>query len=326
MSESPQVIHRRWYALPRRRLAMWLGLSLFAIGGALFYLEFWYHHPVGSGPAGPEMDATRFATVWSERPVVLLGLGDSVTDGYGASPGHSYFSRLLAPAKTDPPELQSCNLRAVLPNITGQNDAISGTTSLELIEVTLPRLELFPPEVYGVVVLTTGGNDVIHNYGRTPPREGAMFGANWEQATDWISNYEVRLRQICDDISSRFPGGCTIFIANIYDPTDDVGDAEHAGLPSWPDGLKILHAYNDVIARVAKERSDVELVDMHSEFLGHGIHCRKFWSSHYRADDPNYWYFDNLEDPNDRGYDVIRRLYLLRMAEVLPARLKQVPP
>ncbi|MCB9951890.1 MAG: SGNH/GDSL hydrolase family protein [Planctomycetaceae bacterium] len=257
--------------------------------------------------------------------MVLLGLGDSITDGYGASPGKSYFNLLLKPASTDPPSLQHCHLPAVLPNIKGQNDAISGTTSLELVDVTLPRLEPFPPDVYGIVVLTTGGNDVIHNYGRTPPREGAMFGASWEQAATWVSNYEVRLGKICDDISSRFPGGCTIFIANIYDPTDDVGDAEHAGLPPWRDGLRILHAYNDIIARVAAERDDVELVDIHSEFLGHGIHCRKFWSAHYHAIDPYYWYFDNLEDPNDRGYDAIRRLYLQRMAEVLPEKFPEMP-
>ena len=54
---------------------------------------------------------------------------------------------------------------------------------------------------------------------------------------------------------------------------------------------------------------------MHAEFLGHGIHCRKFWTKHYRAGDPHYWYYFNLEDPNDRGYDALRRLMLLKMIE-----------
>jgi hypothetical protein len=31
----------------------------------------------------------------------------------------------------------------------------------------------------------------------------------------------------------------------------------------------------------------------------------------------HYWYYFNLEDPNDRGYDALRRLFLLQMAEVL---------
>jgi hypothetical protein len=33
-----------------------------------------------------------------------------------------------------------------------------------------------------------------------------------------------------------------------------------------------------------------------------------------------YVYYGNLEDPNDRGYDAIRRLLLLAMGEVLRPR------
>ncbi len=72
-----------------------------------------------------------------------------------------------------------------------------------------------------------------------------------------------------------------------------------------------MAAYNEVLAQFADRHPDVTLIDMRSEFLGHGIHCTQFWHAHYRADDPHYWYWDNLEDPNDRGYDAIRRLYLI---------------
>lgn len=57
------------------------------------------------------------------------------------------------------------------------------------------------------------------------------------------------------------------------------------------------------------------LVDIHGAFLGHGINCTKNWTEHYRADDPHYWYDSNLEDPNERGYDAIRRLFLLKISE-----------
>ena len=120
------------------------------------------------------------------------------------------------------------------------------------------------------------------------------------------ATYEARgiarlegLDAILDQLSAKFLGGCHFYLANIYDPTDNVGDAQHAGLPAWPDGEKIIAAYNDIIAKCAERRADVELIDMHGLFLGHGIHCRKFWMPHYHADDPHYWYFDNLEDPND---------------------------
>ena len=89
----------------------------------------------------------------------------------------------------------------------------------------------------------------------------------------------------------------------------------------WPDGRQVLKAYNEVLARFADRHPDVTLIDMRAEFLGHGIHCTHFWHRHYREADPHYWYWDNLEDPNDRGYDAIRRLFLIEMARVLPGLL-----
>ena len=71
--------------------------------------------------------------------------------------------------------------------------------------------------------------------------------------------------------------------------------------------------FNQVIAHVCDSYENVHLVDIHSAFLGHGIHCRDRRNPYFREDDPHYWYFDNLEDPNDRGYDAIRRLFLLEM-------------
>ena len=129
--------------------------------------------------------------------------------------------------------------------------------------------------------MTTGGNDLIHDYGRSP-----------------------------------FPGGCKIFLADVYDPTDGVGDAHNAGLPKWRDGLAIHRAYNDVIHRCAARRSSVHLVPLYHEFLGHGIHCMQPWCEHYRPKDPHYWYAINLEDPNARGYDAIRRLFPIEIAKL----------
>ena len=80
--------------------------------------------------------------------------------------------------------------------------------------------------------------------------------------------------------------------------------------------MKLLAAYNEVIKSCAKKHATVHLVDFHDAFLGHGIHCRQFWASHYDRRDPHYWYYTNLEDPNERGYDAIRRLFLIEMAKV----------
>jgi hypothetical protein len=170
------------------------------------------------------------------------------------------------------------------------------------------------PDLLGLVVITMGGNDIIHNYGRTPPREEAMYGASLEEAKPWIENFGRRLESTFAQIESRFPGGCEIFLANIFDPTDGLGDAEQAGLPAWKDSMAILEAFNQVISHAAANRQNIHVVDIHGAFLGHGIHCTQFWRERFDWHDPHYWYFVNLEDPNERGYDVIRRLFLLEMA------------
>lgn len=296
--------------------------GLLLVVGALAYRHYWHARPIGSGPAGPSVSREAFGEIWSERPVLLLGIGDSVTAGYGASTTHGYFDRLAANPADELPDMQRVCLSRVLPNLTVRNIALSGSTSIECLEILVPKLETQDEVTFGIVVMTTGGNDIIHNYGRTPPREGAMYGATLLEARPWIDNFVERLSAIVDQIEAKFPGGCRIFIANIYDPTDDVGDAFNAGLPRWPEGLSLIHAYNDVIADLATLRPNVEMVDMHGAFLGHGIHCLQFWNPHYHADDPHYWYWDNLEDPNDRGYDALRRLFLNEMLRVLPGAMR----
>jgi hypothetical protein len=259
------------------------------------------------------VDRSPFAAAWTERRVLLLGVGDSITEGYGSSPGKSYFARLAGDGSDGFADVAGCSLRSVLPNLAVRNMARSCTVSqTHLGEVT--ALPVQDADVFGLVVMTSGGNDLIHDYGRSPPTPRGMYGATRSQAAPWIAGYEERLGTICDRLRERFPGGCLIFVGDIYDPTDGTGDIENAGLPAWPDGLEILAAYNAVIHRVAAARDWVTGVPIHDAFLGHGIHCRQPWHAHYRSEDPSYWYFDNLEDPNDRGYDAIRRLYLNAIA------------
>ncbi|MBD3675335.1 MAG: SGNH/GDSL hydrolase family protein [Planctomycetaceae bacterium] len=309
----------------RRGCLRWLVLiGLILIGGAAFYVNFWLYHPMGEGPAGPPVAAAPFEETWSERPVVLLGFGDSVIAGYGATSGKGVYDRLVKNPDDEFTDMQGISLSAVLPNLSENNLALSGSTSLEHLEILIPKIPKYSDETFGIVVATIGGNDIIHMYGRTPPREGAMYGATLKQAQPWIRNLEERLNTILDEIAERFPGGYHVFLANIYDPTDGIGDTVNAGLPAWPEGLKVLNAYNDIIQQTCTQRDDATLVDMHSAFQGHGIHSRQFWRSFYDADDPGYWYWDNLEDPNDRGYDALRRLFLNQMAEVLPERLQEL--
>jgi hypothetical protein len=133
-----------------------------------------------------------------------------------------------------------------------------------------------------------------------------MYGATLDEAKPWISNFEQRIELMIQKIESRFPGGCQIYLANIFDPTDGIGDTTRARLPEWKDAEPILNAYNDVISRCAQKHPNVHAVDIHAAFLGHGIHCTQFWRANYDWHDPHYWLYDNLEDPNERGYDAMR--------------------
>ena len=171
--------------------------------------------------------------------------------------------------------------------------------------------------------MTSGGNDLIHNYGRSPPREGAMYGATLEQARPWIENFDKRLGEMIELFEARFPGGCMIFLADIYDPSDGVGDAASAMLPDWPDCMAIHRAYNDAIRRCAAKTpvgprgADARRVS----WPRHSLHPAV--AEHYHLSDPHYWYAWNLEDPNTRGYDAIRRLFLIEIAKQA-GRLKRL--
>ncbi len=314
---------------PKRRLSrwiVWLALGGMLIGAGVAFRSFWLVRPVGAGPAGPHVSRAPFEHAWTQRKVLVLGLGDSVTAGFGAKkPSHTFFNRLTRNPPDEFPEMQGLCLSAVLPNMETDNIAVSGTTSLSHLDTIRDHLPHQDSKTFGVIVMTTGGNDLIHWYGRKPPREGAMYGATLQQAEPWIRSFRKRLGQMLDLIDERFPGGCQIFLADIYDPTDGVGDAPSAYLPAWAEGLAIHTAYNKVIHDVARERANVHLVRLRDTFLGHGTHCRQFWRSTYCRTDPTYWFYRNIEDPNDRGHDAARRAFLIEIARVLPGALQKQP-
>ena len=204
--------------LNRLRIIFALGLVLVLAASACLY--FWFSVPVGNGPAGPIVLGETFAQQWTNRPVLFVGLGDSVTAGFGARKGYSYFDRLVQNPTDEFQDMRGICLGKVFPKLTFTNLAISGSTSIELLEQELPHLAQADSNTLGIVVINTGGNDLIHNYGRTPSREQAMYGATLDEAKPWISDFERRIELMIQQIESRFPGGCQIYLANIFDPTD----------------------------------------------------------------------------------------------------------
>jgi lysophospholipase L1-like esterase len=317
----------------RRRLLVLLTVVLVLVGTFLWFaydlLLIATGLPIGSGPAGPEVPAVPFGQVWSHRQVVLLGVGDSITWGLGASGGGTYFNLLQANNDTLYPDMAGKDLSHVLPNLRTMNVAGNYTTTADHLARQLPSVPTFDPNVFGIVVVTSGGNDIIHDYGKTPPRDGAMYGCTLGQAQPWCVSLNGRLHELVRGLSTRFPGGCVILLANVYDPTDGRGLPEVFGLEGklgfapWPDAIAVLGLVNAGIEEMPRSFDNVYVVDIRGVMLGHGIYCKNRFASNYRGNDPTFWYYQNLEDPNPRGYDAIRRAFLLRIVETVPCRVRE---
>jgi lysophospholipase L1-like esterase len=292
---------KRSIATRLRLLACGLLFVVVCLG---WYYDAFLRHPQGDGPVAIPMAPIR--TNYLE-PSVLVGMGDSVTAGFGARKGWGYFDRLYEAPEGDWPDVAGSSLHKRWPNLMQTNIAISGSISIQH-EVLIDRLPMYAGR--GIVVMTSGGNDLIHAYGKAPPREGAMYGATLEQAGPWIAAFEKRYERMINKINAHFTNGCEIYIATIYDPSDGTGGLRYTGLPYWPDGVRILAAYNDIIRQMATRYKHVHVVEVHDAFLGHGLHARHWWESHFDWRDPHCWLYQNIEDPNERGYDAIRRLIL----------------
>ena len=272
--------------------------------------------PMGTGPAGPAISAEPFEKAWSEQEIVFLGVGDSITRGYGAPSGLTYFDLLKQNNDGMYPEMEGKDLSRVFPKLIATNIAVDYTISQQHIDRQLVKLPQYDKSVHGVVVLTSGGNDLIHDYGRSEPRHDAMYGCTYKQGQEWCELLKGRLDTLLKGTMEKFPGGCDIFFANIYDPTDGVGDPQTMMMHRWPACVKVLGLANEKIAELCEQYPNVHLVDIHTPFLGHGIHCDEPWRKHYRKDDPHFWYAPILEDPNLRGHDAIRRLFLQKIIQV----------
>jgi hypothetical protein len=121
-----------------KRLVTLACVGALLIIAAAGYLYFWQSRPIGTGPAGPRVPISAFSRIWSEKHFLLIGIGDSVTAGFGARYGYSYLDRLV----TNPPEefedMSGKCLQAVLPHLKFTNLAVSGSTSSEHIAHQLP--------------------------------------------------------------------------------------------------------------------------------------------------------------------------------------------
>jgi lysophospholipase L1-like esterase len=260
----------------------------------------------------------------SER-LYVLGFGDSVTKGYCASAGHSYLELLANNDDDLYPNWQGRDLASKFESVDVDNSAINGTTSCDYtsggiddaVQAWLSEHTFAADRV--IVVITLGGNDLLEPYGCGSQRDCAVYCSSVEEATPWSNSYKQRMIRFIEAFQDGIPGQVDVFLADIYDPTDEVGDIENAegvDLPAWPEGFDVHAMYNQRISEVA-DATGAHLVNMRQAMLGHGIHHDDMSNPYYDPNDPSYWYCSNLEDPNDLGYHAIRGAFWAEMEKQL---------
>jgi lysophospholipase L1-like esterase len=245
------------------------------------------------------------------RRVVFFG--DSITAGEGVfHPRGHYASLLVDNDDANWPDHADHDLVARWPDVEVIDVSRSGATTVDVLQRQIPELEaLLEPELPGttLVVGTVGGNDIgtlLLNIGDVDAEVERISGnvaeiASWFQASD------------------RFAEQPFVYVTNIYEPTDDMGQADECfyGLPVsfLRDPLTDLNQ----ATRDAAMRDGWAWIDLYGHFQGHGLNHDDPTGPNHDAADPTLWLSTDCVHPNARGHHEIRRLFYYAIAaEPLP--------
>jgi lysophospholipase L1-like esterase len=256
-----------------------------------------------------ETDYDPLVASWIPDDYVTTGiarvvfLGDSITNGNGASNRQLSYPKLL---KDNDDETWPAGAEFDFPALFDEapeviDEALAGATTASLVAKQLPHVtEDLGDTVSGktAVVVTIAGNDV----------QGIMF--NTSKTEETTENILENLGEFYDYFQDpvRFPDGSQIYLANVYEPSDGVGQADECfyGL-NLENVLPTLDYVNNATLEHAQDRN-VAWIDMRGHFLGHGFHAGDEDNAYHQADDPSLWFADDCIHPNDRGHHEIRRL------------------
>ncbi len=227
-----------------------------------------------------------------------VALGDSmIIDYYAGGPGWGTASLLYKNLDDVYPDWKGKDLATLYPGIKFYNLTSDGATTNTVLSWQLSKAPTGENQPT-IVILTVGGNDLLHHYG-VPEEKGLKL------------SYEMQemLRKIISIMEdpAKFPQPARIYIGNIYDPSDGIGNLENEGYSRWPDGLKVLDHWNKRIEEVAQEKG-LTLVDVHRHFLGHGVNYDDPSGKYYDPEDNTTWLRLVIE-PNSRGAHEIRKLF-----------------
>jgi lysophospholipase L1-like esterase len=229
-----------------------------------------------------------------------VALGDSISiDDYAGGPGRGGASLLARNRDGDFPSWRGHDLARSSFHLL----ATDGATSQTLLDHQVPLLERSGVRP-SVVTLTIGGNDVLGWYGDT---FGALRAADTAVARADEALDRVRRPAIPD---------VRIVVGTVYDPSDGTADAGRAGLPPWPEVVKVIAHLNMQLRRLA-ERHRAAVADIHAKFLGHGLTAGNPAQTQPRPADRNLWYC-NVIEPNAWGASAVREAFWEALGRPIP--------
>ena len=191
------------------------------------------------------------------------------------------------------------NVDAVWPEHAGQDLATrypgmvfeNRTSDGAMIE-TVGDWQLRDPHLIGhatIVTLTVGGNDLLHALGLYSPSTVADLRGE-------VTRLHESYARLVEQLRTALPHALLV-IGTIYDPTDGSGYlwSTTERLP-----IELLKQTNERIRAVARATPNAVLADVHTHFLGHGIH----------VSEADRWYWPpNPIEPSARGASEIRRVF-----------------
>ena len=235
-------------------------------------------------------------------PKTVIFLGDSITAGAGAWDDDEDYVSLLVNNTNTWPEWHGIDLMTRYPGIDVVDVSKSGAWTGTVLNDQIARLEdqlTLPFEGEVLVVITVGGNDlqsVLRNPNGVEERLEKTVD-NWRKIAEYFLDEQ------------RFPNGSTVLMANVYEPTDALGQAEDCffGL-NISSLLPSLYAANAQLRGLAEE-AGFSALDMRGTFLGHGFNYNDPITPHYNEDDPSLWLANGCTHPNPRGHHEIRSMF-----------------
>ncbi|MCG3172262.1 MAG: hypothetical protein GMKNLPBB_00409 [Myxococcota bacterium] len=250
----------------------------------------------GGGPAEyprlPPMDGVK-------RWIVL---GDSISDGCCRTFAQSYVGLLKNNNDREWPGFKGKDLTTKYPGIEYLDYAEGGATTKTLLSKQMPKVQGGKPGKT-VVTVTIGGNNLL-----------AILGSSKADGARAADAYAADLKTMLDFFADKknFPDGAFVYMANIYEFTDNTGDVKLCPrLPiNWPDAIFIFERYRKELTGLAKTYDNVAVVPLWEHFLGHGyLSGDQSRNKYYDPADPTNWFESDCIHPTPRGHHEIRRLF-----------------